>query len=69
MDQRSVCDVLHSEGAWRKSTRSQGQNTCVEVGSAPGLTGVRDSKLGEESPVLAFTSHQWRAFVVSLSDR
>lgn len=49
---------------WRKSTRSSGNpQQCVEVGEAPGLRGVRDSKLGEASPVLAFNRATWSEFV------
>ncbi|MCA1192076.1 DUF397 domain-containing protein [Saccharopolyspora sp. 6V] len=40
---------------WRKSSRSSGNpQQCVEVGSAPALRGIRDSKLGADSPILAF---------------
>ena len=50
--------------AWRKSSRSQGANNCVEITTElPGWVGVRDSKLGHGSPVLAFTEHEWRAML------
>ncbi|MGI8309653.1 DUF397 domain-containing protein [Saccharopolyspora hattusasensis] len=56
---------------WRKSTRSSGNpQQCVEVGEAPQARGVRDSKLGESSPVLSFDRSTWAAFVSNLkSDR
>ncbi|MDR7303206.1 DUF397 domain-containing protein [Haloactinomyces albus] len=47
---------------WRKSTRSNGTGACIEVGIAPSATGVRDTKLGEASPTLAFTRSQWNSF-------
>nr|WP_232237873.1 MULTISPECIES: DUF397 domain-containing protein [Actinoalloteichus] len=31
-------------GRWRKSSRSAGANSCVEVGQAPGVLGIRDTK-------------------------
>jgi len=31
--------------------------------AVPGWVGVRDSKLGDDSPVLAFTHHEWRAML------
>lgn len=47
---------------WRKSSYSQGANDCVEITTElPGWVGVRDSKLGTVSPVLAFTLPEWRA--------
>ncbi|MDI2031581.1 DUF397 domain-containing protein [Saccharopolyspora sp. TS4A08] len=49
---------------WRKSTYSSGNpQQCIEVGEAPGLRGVRDSKLGVTSPVLAFKDSAWSEFV------
>ncbi|MBM7776009.1 hypothetical protein JOD54_006213 [Actinokineospora baliensis] len=52
---------------WHKSTHSGGQNGgCVEVGSVPGLVGVRDTKLGSNSPTLAFSPVRWAAFTDSV---
>ena len=51
---------------WRKSTRSGAQGDCVEVGSAPGIVGVRDSKLGEGSPVLVVSRRRWADFASAL---
>lgn len=37
---------------WRKAAASDSNGGgCVEVGTAPGLRGIRDSTLGESSPV------------------
>lgn len=44
---------------WRKSSHSNA-NGCVEVS---GAVKVRDSQLGEGSPVLAFTPAAWRRFL------
>jgi uncharacterized protein DUF397 len=51
---------------WRKSTRSNGSGACVEVGVTDSAAGVRDTKLGEASPVLVFPRAQWASFVGSL---
>lgn len=49
---------------WHKASASQGQeNGCVAVGSVPGLVGVRDTKLGDASPTLAFPRAQWEKFL------
>ncbi|AOS64457.1 DUF397 domain-containing protein [Actinoalloteichus hymeniacidonis] len=31
-------------GRWRKSSRSGESTNCVEIGQAPGLVGIRDTK-------------------------
>jgi hypothetical protein len=49
-------------GAWRTSSRSNGEMACVEVAVVPGHVGVRDSK-DRSGPALAFLPSAWRAFV------
>ena len=52
---------------WHKATFSGGANGgCVEVGTVPGYFGVRDTKLGQDSPVLAFTRTEWQAFLAGV---
>lgn len=46
---------------WRKSSRSNGQANCVEVGWVPGAVAVRDSK-NTSGPVLTFPVSGWAAF-------
>ncbi len=53
---------------WRKSSYSGLESNCVEVGGAPGLVGVRDSK-DAEGPVLEFGRAQWSAFVTTVRSR
>jgi hypothetical protein len=53
---------------WRKSSYSQAANGCVEIGATattPTVVGVRDSKLGDASPVLSFSPKAFRAFLAT----
>jgi hypothetical protein len=53
---------------WRKSTRSDGGDNCVEVAFATnGAVGVRDSK-DTTGPVLRFTPAEWDAFTGGVRD-
>ena len=52
------------KGHWRKSSRTNGGGAaCVMVARVPGAAGVKDSKLGEASPVLPFTADAWASFM------
>lgn len=51
---------------WRKSSLSGGVGECVEVRGSGGLVEVRDSKLGEASPVPRFTRAEFAAFVAGV---
>ncbi|MEU8538788.1 DUF397 domain-containing protein [Streptomyces sp. NPDC048717] len=49
---------------WRKSSYSGSQGgACVEVATHPAAVHVRDSKLGETSPVFTVSPTAWNAFV------
>lgn len=51
---------------WRTSTYSQtAQGQCVEVGTAPGRVGVRDTKSRERGQ-LTVSRATWRTFVRQL---
>lgn len=51
---------------WRTSRRSQGQNGCVELAAVPGWIGVRDSKLGDASPVLIVPTDHFNFLLAEL---
>lgn len=53
-------------GSWRKSTYSGPDGTCVEAGHGHALVGVRDTQLGDASPVLEVSTAAWRAFLGTL---
>lgn len=66
MNENPVPDF--GSATWRKSSYSQGQNNCVEIARKDGWVGIRDSKLGNESPVLVFTEAEWTAFQAAVRD-
>jgi Domain of unknown function (DUF397) len=53
---------------WRKSSRSDGTGNCVEVATADGSVGVRDSKQHGCGPIMEFTCAEWEAFVRAAKD-
>jgi hypothetical protein len=48
---------------WRKSTYSGQNGSCVELATTADGIAMRDSKLGEDSPILHFTRRELAAFL------
>lgn len=54
---------------WRKSSRS-GDNTsqqCVEARALASVVQVRDTKLGEDSPILGASRADWQGFLAAVA--
>ena len=63
-------------GQWRKSTRSQGSEHCVEVRFEGSRVLIRDSKYLRDStndpaaqPIISLPSTQWTAFLAAATHR
>ena len=50
--------------SWRKGSRCAANGTCVEIAALPASRAIaaRDAKHGEASPVLLFSTGEWRLF-------
>lgn len=69
MRQRDAAAALSSATNWHKASYSNGvESGCVEVGNVPGFVGVRDTKLGAASPILACTEAEWAAFLAGVKN-
>lgn len=56
------------QARWQQSTRCS-DGGCVEINHALGEgIHVRDSKLGDDSPILTFTYAEWDAFIKGVKD-
>jgi len=52
-----------SRAEWHKSSYSSQDGNCVEVAdNLSGIVAIRDSK-DPQGPIVAFTCHDWQAFV------
>ena len=53
---------------WRKSSHSHfEENACVEVGTGPGVVGVRDTKQPVPRPILVYSDNAFAAFLAHLT--
>lgn len=58
------CVEARSTTPWRKSSRSNSAGgECVEARTLTGHFQVRDSKLGDSSPIFNLTGDDWQGFL------
>jgi hypothetical protein len=66
---RGVTPAQVSGASWRKSSFSNYNGSCVEIGRIqPDRIGVRDTKANGRGPVLIFTDSEWSAFILGAKD-
>ena len=53
---------------WHKAAASNGGTNCVEVMETEQGFLVRDTKDGEQGPVLSFTHDEWQAFLAGVDN-
>lgn len=54
---------------WIKSSFSEApQRECIELATADSWIGMRDSKLGNASPILTFSRAELKAFLVGVKN-
>jgi NAD(P)-dependent dehydrogenase (short-subunit alcohol dehydrogenase family) len=68
MTQRAYNASKWARARFRKSTRSDGGSSgnCVEVGYVDGDVGIRDTKLGQDSPVLDVSAAAFEGLLGSI---
>lgn len=54
------------EAAWRKSSYSRDSDACVETAPGPDVVYLRDSKLGDASPILSISLPYWRSLLAAV---
>jgi hypothetical protein len=57
-----------ADATWQKAAASQPNQSCVEFTKVGRIIGVRDSKLGADSPILQFTEHEIAAMLTGAKD-
>jgi hypothetical protein len=61
---RGVTPSQVSGAFWRKSSYSNMNGNCVEIGRLlPNRVGIRDTKDKSAGPVLIFTDSEWSSFI------
>lgn len=67
---KAIAELQSTHVGWEKSRFSNGGDSgCFEFNfRVPGWVGVRDSKLGEASPVLVFNARELDAMVAGARD-
>lgn len=66
---QSNCVEVRLSREWQKSSRSAAQTNCVELRLRADSVQIRDSKLGDASPILDLDSATYAALLADLKRR